>query len=328
MVWNPSSVLLQVGSFELGWYPALFGLGFLLALLVGISFFKRLCSLHPEYKPADVKDWVGLQGVLGCQKSEVIERMNLALECKEEEEEAGKGLVRFGRRCMDEMGVKRLKNRLYFDGCLRGMVAGISERSCFLAEIAWVYVLVGGYLGAHVFDALFYGGDLFHFGWGMSSHGAFVGALFAVLLWFISFKRMLPRISFWNYVDVGVVPTLIVCGLIRLGNFFNMEILGKATHVPWGVVFGEEGLMRHPVQLYEAVWYLGSAALFGVLFLKHGPGMRAGRFAGLALLVTSLFRFGMEFLKVEGELVGQMLTLPFLVLGLLLIRRRHVVLGS
>jgi len=69
---------------------------------------------------------------------------------------------------------------------------------------------------------------------GLASHGAAIGILFA--LWLYSRKNK-PGQSYLQVVDRIVILVALTGALIRLGNYFNAEIIGKPTDKPWGVVF-------------------------------------------------------------------------------------------
>jgi phosphatidylglycerol---prolipoprotein diacylglyceryl transferase len=69
---------------------------------------------------------------------------------------------------------------------------------------------------------------------GLASHGATIGILTA--LWIYSRKKK-PGQSFLQVVDRIVIVVALTGALIRLGNYFNSEIIGLPTTKPWGVVF-------------------------------------------------------------------------------------------
>jgi len=130
------------------------------------------------------------------------------------------------------------------------------------------------------------------------------------------------------------IPSALIAVCIRIGNFFNQEILGVPSNVPWAVIFGHPAdgskpVPRHPVQLYEAFFYL---AVFGVLWLlrKKWSSWREGQLAGLFLSVIFSFRFLIEFFKEEQSwwlygspiTMGQLLSLPFIAFGFYLFLRR------
>lgn len=209
-----------------------------------------------------------------------------------------------------------------------------------LAEKMTFYVIVGTVVGARLGDVFFYQSPSTYLHdpfsifkvWtgGLASHGGALGILIALWL----FSRRYPVLSWSRWLDLVVVPAGIVGFFIRIGNFINQEVLGKITDVPWAVVFGHaaDGSLpapRHPVQLYEALFYL---TVFGLLFwLFHKKELREGRLAGLFLVLVFSFRFFIEFFKEEQSVLlsgshlfdmGQLLSLPFLVLGLYLLFRK------
>ncbi len=69
---------------------------------------------------------------------------------------------------------------------------------------------------------------------GLASHGATIGILTA--LWLYSRKKK-PGQTFLQVVDRIVIVVALTGALIRLGNYFNSEIIGVPTDKPWGVVF-------------------------------------------------------------------------------------------
>jgi prolipoprotein diacylglyceryltransferase len=121
---------------------------------------------------------------------------------------------------------------------------------------------------------------------------------------------------------------------IRIGNFINQEILGTPTTVPWAVVFGHPAdgrasLPRHPVQLYEALFYL-AMFVFLMVSRKKWRKWKEGRALGLFLALIFGFRFYIEFFKEEQSwhlagsylTMGQWLSIPFFLVGLILFLRR------
>jgi phosphatidylglycerol---prolipoprotein diacylglyceryl transferase len=161
---------------------------------------------------------------------------------------------------------------------------------------------------------------------GLASHGGAVGVLIA--LYFYSRRR--PDQPYLWLLDRICVPTALAGSLIRLGNLFNSEILGNPTHVPWAFVFVRvDAVPRHPAQLYEALAY--ALVFAGLMFtyrrLKEltPPGLLLGWF----LVSVFSFRFLIEFVKqrqasYEESLplsVGQWLSVPFVILGVILLWR-------
>lgn len=164
---------------------------------------------------------------------------------------------------------------------------------------------------------------------GLASHGGGLGLVAAAWLW----TRFLRRdLSTSLVVDLMTVPCALADVLIRVGNFFNSELAGTPTSLPWGVIFVRvDGVPRHPVQLYEALAYL---VVFLGLYMtwrrraeQYIPGNL--RLTGFFLLGIFLFRFALEYCKAPTGLTanfgpfstGQALSLPFVAAGIFLVVR-------
>ncbi len=217
---------------------------------------------------------------------------------------------------------------------------GLKKKVASQAEQLTFYVIIGAIVGSRLGDVLFYQSfsrmikdplSIFAV-WegGLSSHGGALGILIALLLFA---KR--KKISFWTAVDFTVIPTAIAAVFIRVGNFFNQEILGIPCDLPWGVLFlhpadGSATTPLHPVQLYEAAAYLISFFLLLWYWYRHPPFKPTGRLTGLFLILVFGFRFLIEFLKMEQSVyigssssftMGQWLSLPFIGFGVWLFFR-------
>ena len=155
---------------------------------------------------------------------------------------------------------------------------------------------------------------------GMSFHGGLIGVICAML-----FFAMRRGFSFWQVADfvAPLVPTGLAAG--RLGNFINGELWGRATTVPWGMVFPQagDGVPRHPSQLYEV---LGEGILLFLLvwiFARKPRPLAA--VSGVFLIGYGVARFCVEFtrepddflgLLTFGLSMGQWLSLPMIVFGI------------
>lgn len=154
---------------------------------------------------------------------------------------------------------------------------------------------------------------------GLASHGGTVGAILGIWWWA---RKNRPG-DFWRVVDVLSIVSGFVSACIRLGNFFNSEIVGKPTDVPWAIVFARvDQYPRHPAMLYESLAYLSIFGILMFLYRRWGlknPGFYFGAF--LALVYTA--RFFIEFVK-EVQVAteagwaldfGQLLSIPFILAG-------------
>jgi len=185
-------------------------------------------------------------------------------------------------------------------------------------ETLVVFLFVGLVVGARLGEIFFYQWDYYSSNWveifkvwkgGLSSHGATVGLVAAYACFWLWKKFKREDFSFSKYVDAAAVCMPLVAGFVRLGNFFNSEIVGRATDSVFGVVFALNGesFARHPVQLYEG---LLAWAVFAIVFVLYLKGARKGIFAKsgffLFLFVFLYFtgRFFIEFFKEYQILVG------------------------
>ncbi len=162
---------------------------------------------------------------------------------------------------------------------------------------------------------------------GMSFHGGLLGVVIAGLI----FVR-LRKIETLRFADIVACAAPIGVFLGRLANFINGELFGRATDVPWAMVFPRGGAdARHPSQLYEAA--LEGLLLFAVLYILsrskkiwERPGTLTGVFIagyGTARAIVELFRQPDSHLGLlaGGATMGQWLSAPMILIGLFLIFR-------
>ncbi len=209
-----------------------------------------------------------------------------------------------------------------------------------------VYIILGTLIGARLGHCLFYqpgyflshplemllpiekveGSYSFAGYRGLASHGGAIGVLLAIVLYCKKYKIKL----LWLLDRVAIaVPVTGAC--IRLGNFMNSEIYGKPTDGSWGIVFIKDDLIpRHPTQLYEAFSYL---LVFIILYLFYSIGktrIKNGQMSGLFLVLLFLARFTIESFKENQQTfedrmllnMGQLLSIPFIIAGILLLIRK------
>ncbi len=155
---------------------------------------------------------------------------------------------------------------------------------------------------------------------GMASHGGLVGWIVAMVV----YSRMTGEKILRTLDLIALVLPLAAC-FIRLGNFMNSEIVGIPTNVPWAFVFEQvDALPRHPAQVYEALAYLAIFGLNMLLYRRVGLDRYRGMFLGVTLTLVFTARFLIEFLKerqvsYEDQMaldVGQVLSIPFIILGI------------
>ncbi|MCY4779635.1 prolipoprotein diacylglyceryl transferase [Sphingobacterium sp. UT-1RO-CII-1] len=159
---------------------------------------------------------------------------------------------------------------------------------------------------------------------GLASHGGAIGILTA--LWMFCRKT---KTDFMWIADRLVLVVPLAGAFVRLGNFFNSEIIGLPSTLPWAVVFEKiDSIPRHPAQLYEALAYVGIFFILWAVFKKGLP--KQGYLLGLFFILLFSARFFLEFFKENQEEfeqgmqfnMGQLLSIPFIAIGLYLMFRK------
>ena len=173
---------------------------------------------------------------------------------------------------------------------------------------------------------------------GLASHGGTLGLMIAIILYSRNVKLNLMHVL----DNVAIVTPVCACA-IRLGNLMNSEIIGHPTDVPWAFVFERVDMLpRHPGQLYEAIcyaifffigWFIYRLSLKKETMERYTSNARkplvdirvgSGFYFGLCLFLIFLSRIFIELTK-ENQVdfesgmmfnMGQLLSLPFVVLGL------------
>jgi len=185
-------------------------------------------------------------------------------------------------------------------------------------RIGYVLFYQPGYYLQHPIEALY----LWH--GGMSFHGGALGVTLAILLF--TRARRLPVLAFSDVI-AEAIPIGLFFG--RIANFINGELFGRETDIPWAMVFPNGGpVPRHPSQLYEAVCE-GLLLFLQLLLAEHrGARRRPGIVTGLFLIGYAVARMSGELFRqpdaqlgflVFGTTMGQLLSIPVLIAGFILI---------
>ena len=130
---------------------------------------------------------------------------------------------------------------------------------------------------------------------GMSYHGAFFGFILASYL----FCRK-NKVSFWFITDIAVIGVSAAYVFGRIGNFFNQELVGRATDVPWGIYVGQA--LRHPSQIYEAI--LEGLVVFVILVYLRKRKTFNGQIALMYGILYSTARIIAEFFRQPDTQLG------------------------
>lgn len=143
---------------------------------------------------------------------------------------------------------------------------------------------------------------------GMGSHGAIIGALVFGYFW-----TKKAKLSYWQIADAAAPILPIAHIFIRMGNFINGELHGPPTDLPFGVKFPTTWEAVHPTQIYEVL-----ASLILLPFaLKWSKSPKYHGYAFMrVLLIQSVIRFFLDFIRQYGPFVGPLVLTQVLALGL------------
>lgn len=200
-----------------------------------------------------------------------------------------------------------------------------------LDKLLW-YLIAGTLIGARLVHIIFYE-PIFYLEnptkiltlWegGLASHGGTIGIMISIY-----FYKRTVNVSYLWLLDRLSIPIALTAFFIRIGNFYNSEIIGIPSSVPWAIVFAKVDMIpRHPTQLYEAASYLLIFILLLYLYKNTKIKFKQGAIFGILLFSVFSSRFFIEFLKVKQENfdvalllnIGQLLSIPFMIIGLLLL---------
>lgn len=211
-------------------------------------------------------------------------------------------------------------------------------------EALFSYALIGILVGARLGHCLFYDFDYYsqhpleiflpiqkgpdgsyHFtGFaGLASHGGGIGLVIMLLIY--ARKYAIP---FMTVLDAIAIVLPLAGTFIRLANLMNSEIIGVPTDVPWAFIFRQvDDLPRHPAQLYEAISYFIIFLSLYFIYRKNIFKIGKGFYFGISILLIFIMRILIEFIKVDqvefehGMILnmGQLLSIPFVLLGLFFI---------
>ena len=164
---------------------------------------------------------------------------------------------------------------------------------------------------------------------GMASHGAAIGFLLGLTIF-----AVINKMPWWWGADRIMIPVAIGGAGVRIGNLMNSEIYGGPTDLPWGFIFQRAGETQpmHPTQIYEALCYILVFLILLWLYFKKDAGRKhPGLMFGVGLIGIFVARFIIEYIKNDqvgfeegmrsaiGMNMGQLLSIPFVVIGIILV---------
>jgi len=204
-------------------------------------------------------------------------------------------------------------------------------------EYLWesaLYTIIFGVIGARIYHVIDFSSYYLHaplqilalWNGGMAYYGALIGGLLG-LTYFI--KRRKLDLVYW--LDIAALVTPLAQAIGRIGNYFNHEVYGLPTTLPWGITIPKEKLPEqfsentkfHPLFAYEAVLNL---ILFLILItIKKRTKIHKGIILKTYLFGYALIRFSLEFLRIDswtilGINVAQTVSVVIVLSALFLLR--------
>ena len=361
IMWNPKKEIFMIPYFNypIVWYSLFFALGFIIGYYIFYFFFKRYILNFPRFDKRDIKNSDLLHLLLKKPQTENqkkiakhLQRQDIILSKHKNTDVLeivnGLNITLSSKHLFSLNPIKAVINgnraslRLFIEKTFSKCFYTIREKVMYVADRMTLYVVVATIVGARLGHIIFYENIFFYLKnpleifktWegGLASHGAGIAIIIAILILSYRMRNFYPKVSFLALLDLMTLSTAFASICIRVGNFFNQEILGKKTESFYGVFFlnpadGSFPAVRHPVQLYEALFY--AIIFLLLLYLSYKPRiyLKEGRMFGLLLSLVFTFRFFIEFIKERQSLLisndsfllmGQYLSIPFIILGIIL----------
>jgi len=216
-------------------------------------------------------------------------------------------------------------------GALAGIFVAIklAKKIGFIADDVYniaFYAVISGIIGARVYAVMleyqYYLANpaeiiaIWH--GGLAIHGAIIGGALAVIIYCYQKKQ-----SILAWADIAAPALALAQAIGRWGNYFNQEIFGTPTNLPWGIPIQEQfrpllyktATHFHPTFLYESILNLVNFAILFILFFKLKNTKLRGAIFLVYLINYSLIRIAMEFLRTDSTLLLAGIRLPILVSG-------------
>ena len=213
---------------------------------------------------------------------------------------------------------------------IKGNLISVNQLDSF-----FIWAVLGIILGGRIGYVLFYQINVFYNNpiylieiWkgGMSFHGGLLGIIIST---FIFCK--INNLNFYYLADFIALVAPIGLFLGRIANFINTELIGRPTNFFISIIYPEiDSIPRHPSQIYEALFEgLFLFIVLNIIFFKNKNSKNFGLISGLFLILYSISRFLIEFLREPDShlglffnfiTLGQILSIPFLLFGIFIIQ--------
>lgn len=162
---------------------------------------------------------------------------------------------------------------------------------------------------------------------GLAFYGGLIGVLICI---FIISKH--KKIKFYEISDSVLLALPLIHAIGRIGNFFNYELYGKPTNLPWGIFIPLQYRdLRytayshfHPVFLYESILNIIN---FVILLILNKKTKAKGIVTGVYLVNYAIIRLGINMLRIDKEFLlgietSNLLSILFLFVGMIIIMKQ------
>lgn len=163
---------------------------------------------------------------------------------------------------------------------------------------------------------------------GVGIFGAITGGMLGLL-----FYTRKKRKNILELIDLAAFGIPVGQAIGRWGNYFNQELYGKATELPWGITIRAENNAEvlkkitkfHPLFLYESIWSIVTFGILFWIFKLNKAKLKPGSYFFIYLIFYGFGRFWLEFLKIESWRIGginiaQVMSLAFILTGFIFLK--------
>ena len=356
--WDPSKEIFRIPYLDIPivWYGVFFACSFYVGYYLFLSSLTRYLSNFPEVEAHEVLQenpcldgqgevsktkkaifYLIAQGEKISSKQTAKRAINRFMQMEKNWQDVAllQGRKQSSFRYTNVEFPKKTALRLVVESLFPGWIYKLIDQARQFTDAFLVVLIASTIIGSRLFHLIFYERPAYYLQnpliifctWkgGLASHGAALAIMIGTW-YFMKRQKILARLSFLTVLDLMAAPAAFIGGWIRMGNFFNQEILGTPTNLPWAVAFGHpmDGsspfIPRHPVQLYESFGYFFLFACLLYLVQKTKLVWRQGKLVGIFFTAVFIFRFFIErqsaILSGGALTMGQMLSIPFIFLGL------------
>jgi phosphatidylglycerol:prolipoprotein diacylglycerol transferase len=142
---------------------------------------------------------------------------------------------------------------------------------------------------------------------GLGIPGAVIGGVLA--MWIYTRRK---KLSLVTWLDISAPGLALAQALGRWGNFFNQELYGAPTNLPWKIFIDpahrlpgfENFAYYHPLFLYESLWNLANMAILLLLSRRFSDRLKTGDIFLTYLVIYPVGRFLLDFLRLDASRVA------------------------